>query len=84
MHKTTPTDRYGQVGLHNFTSSLFGDKKDEVEKYCKDNKGILRYSVYGSSYSTYQAFTIEDLDIKSACSDALDENENYLRNLNSW
>ena len=84
MHKTTATDKYGQVGRSNFTPSLFGDKKEDVEQYCKDNKGILQYATYGATYGTYKAFTIEDNDIRSACSEALHKNENYLRNVNSW
>ena len=84
MHKTVTTDKYGQVGRHNFTPSVFGDVKNEVEQYCKENKGILQYNTYGSSYGTYKAFTIEDAEIKEACSEALSKNENYLRNVNSW
>ena len=84
MHKTCSTDKYGQVGRSNFTPSIFGDKKNEVEQYCKDNKGILQYATYGAAYGTYKAFTIEDTEIRKECHKALKENENYLRNLNSW
>jgi hypothetical protein len=84
MHKTTTTASYGQVGRSNFSPSLFGERKDEVEKFCKFNKGILQYSTYGASYGTYKAFTIEDSDIARACDEALRKNENYLTNLNSW
>ena len=84
MHKETTTDIYGQVHRSNFSPSLFGDRKDEVEQYCKENKGILQYSTYGASYGTYKAFTIIDSDIRKACSEALSKNENYLRNINSW
>ena len=84
MHATTTTDKYGQVGRSNFTSSLFGERKEEVERYCEVNKGILQYATYGAVYGTYRAFTIEDAEIRKACSQALLENENYLRNVNSW
>ena len=84
MHRETTTDKYGQVGRSNFTPSLFGDRKEEVEQYCKENKGVLQYSIYGSSYGTYKAFTIEDAEIRKSCSEALSKNENYLRNVNSW
>ena len=84
IHKTTTTDKYGQVSIHNFTPSLFGDMKDEVEQYCKENKGILRYNTYGGRYGTYTAFAIEDAEIKKECSEALHKNENFLRNINSW
>jgi hypothetical protein len=84
MHRETTTDKYGQVGRSNFTPSLFGDRKEGVEQYCKENKGVLQYSTYGTSYGTYKAFTIEDSEIKKACSEALSKNENYLRNVNSW
>ena len=84
LHRETTTDQYGQVGRSNFTSSLFGDKKNEVEQYCKQNKGILQYSTYGASYGTYKAFTIVDEEIRKACSEALNKNENYIRNVNSW
>jgi hypothetical protein len=84
MHKTTTTDQYGQVSRSNFRPSLFGERENEVEKFCKFNRGILQYSTYGGSYGTYKAFTIQDSDISRACDEALRENENYLRNLNSW
>lgn len=84
MHRETKTDKYGQVSRSNFTPSLFGIRKDEVEQYCKENKGVLQYSTYGAVYGTYKAFTIEDAEIRKACSEALSENENYLRNVNSW
>ena len=84
MHKETTTDKYGQVARSNFSPSLFGDRKEEVEQYCKENKGVLQYSTYGAVYGTYKAFTIEDEGIRRACSEALSENENHLRNLNSW
>ncbi len=84
MHATTTTDKYGQVGRSNFTPSLFGDMKEEVERYCEENKGILQYSTYGAVYGTYRAFTIEDAEIRNACSQALSKNENYIRNVNSW
>jgi hypothetical protein len=84
MHREATTDKYGQVGTWNFTPSLFGDREEEVKQYCKKNKGILQYSTYGASYGTYTAFTIEDAEIRKACSEALSKNENYLRNVNSW
>ena len=84
MHKTTTTDKYGQVSRSKFSPSVFGDMKDEVEHYCKENKGILQYSTYGWTYGTYKAFTIEDAEIRKACSEALSKNENYLINVNSW
>lgn len=84
MHKTCTTDSYGQVGRSNFTPSLFGEKQDEIELYCKENKGILQYATYGAVYGTYKAFTIEDAEIRNACSETLSKNENYLRNVNSW
>ena len=77
MHIETTTDKYGQVGRSNFTPSLFGDRKDEVEQYCSVNKGILQYS-------TYRAFTIEDEEIRKACSEVLHKNENYIRNVSSY
>ena len=84
MHREATTDKYGQVGMYNFSPRLFGDREEEVEQYCKENKGVLQYSTYGASYGTYTAFTIEDAEIRKACSEALSKNENYLRNVNSW
>ena len=84
MHRETTTDKYGQVGMYNFSPSLFGDREEEVEQYCKENKGVLQYSTYGWRYGTYKAFTIGDAEIRKACSEALSKNENYLRNVNSW
>jgi len=85
MHKTTTTDKYGQVSRSNFTPILFGDKKEEVEAYCRKNKGILEYATYGSTYGTYTAFTVQDYDIKKSCSEALIKNQNYIDNTsNPW
>lgn len=84
MHKTCTTDKYGQVHQSKFTPSLFGDKKEEVEQYCKEHKGILQYATYGSSYGTYTGFTVQCPQIRKECGAALGANENYLRNLNSW
>lgn len=84
LHKTCTTDKYGQVGLFNLTPSVFGNRKDEVEQYCKENKGILTFSTYGGSLGTYRAFTIVNQDIRNACNDALRNNQNYLTNINSY
>ncbi len=84
MHKTVSTDKYGQVSRDNFTPSLFGDKRDEVEQYCKENKGILQFSTYGGMFGTYKAFTVEDDEIRKACREALHTNENWKRNINSY
>ena len=84
LHKVTTTDQYGQVSIDKLRPSLFGEKKEEVQKYCKDNKGILNFKTYGSSYGTYTAFTIECADIRKACSASLSTNQNYLRNINRW
>lgn len=83
-HKTCTTDKYGQVHISNFTKSLFGERKEEVKEFCDKNKGILRFSTYGASYGTYVAFTIEDVEIRKACSEALSTNPNYKSNVNSW
>lgn len=84
FYKTCTTDKYGQVGMHNFTPSIFGIKKDEVEEYCKKYKGILTFSTYGGSYGTYRAFTVDNDEIRKACNDVLRTNQNYLNNINSW
>ena len=91
MHKTVTTDKYGQVSRDNFTPSLFGDKRDEVEQYCKENKGILHFKwlgmvplTYGGRFGTYKAFTIEDDEIRKSCREALHTNENWKRNINSY
>jgi hypothetical protein len=84
MHKTCDTDQYGQVPQRNYSPRVFGDKANDVEQYCNENKGILEYSTYGASYGTYTSFTIKDSDIQLACRKALRTNENYLRNVNSW
>lgn len=84
MHKTVSTDKYGQVSRDNFTPSLFGDKRDEVEQYCKENKGILQFSTYGGRFGTYKAFTVEDDEIRKSCREALHTNENWKRNINSY
>lgn len=83
-YKTISTDRYGQVPTFNKRASLFGDRANEVREYCKQNKGILTFSTYGSRVGNYEAFEIDDMDISRACSLALKENVNYLENVNSW
>lgn len=85
LHKTCTTDKYGQVGRSTLTPSVFGERKDEVRQYCKDTNGtVLSFSTYGWQYGTYTAFSIQDEEIRQACSKVLCENENYLRNINSW
>lgn len=84
FHKVTTTDKYGQVSTDKLTPYLFGNKGDQVEEYCKENKGILRFVTYGSRYGIYTAFTIECAEIRKACDAALSSNPNYLRNINSW
>ena len=83
-YKTISTDRYGQVSSFDRRPSLFGNRADEVRAYCKQNKGILTFSTYGSRVGNYEAFEIDDMDISRACSLALKENVNYLENINSW
>jgi hypothetical protein len=84
LYKNVTTDQYGQVQQNKLTPSIFGDKEDEVEQFCKDNKGILMFSTYGWRYGTYKAFSVEDAEIKKACNDALKTNKNYLTNINSY
>lgn len=84
LHKTCTTDKYGQVSKHHFTPNIFGDKKDDVQKYCKEHKGILQFSTYGGSYGTYTAFTIEDAELRKLCAETLKKNKNYIENVNSW
>ena len=43
MHKTVSTDKYGQVSRDNFRPSLFGDKRDEVEQYCRERYSTILY-----------------------------------------
>lgn len=81
VHKTVTTDKYGQVSQFNLTPRVFGDKADDVEKYCRNNQGILLFSTYGGRGGTYRGFVIVDREIKSACSKALEKNENYRRNV---
>lgn len=83
LHKTCTTDSFGQVSIFNFRPSLFGDRKDEVEQYCKENN-VLQFSTYGGQIGTYRAFIILDKDILKECHEALRTNENYLNNINSW
>lgn len=84
MHRTCTTDKYGQVHQSKFTPELFGDRKDEVRQYCRDNENVLQYATYGGSYGTYTGFTVQCPEIRKECSAALGSNPNYLRNLNSW
>ena len=85
LHATCTTDQYGQMGKFNLSlNSLFGKRVIEVEEYLKTNP-ILKVSTYGGSYGTYRAITeIIDNEIKKECSQAFNNNPNYLRNLNSW
>lgn len=83
MIRECKTDKYGQIGKWNFTPSLFGDKANEVERYCKENK-ILQFSTYGGRFGAYKAFTIVDEYLLKECRKELIKNENYLRNINTW
>ena len=81
MHLECTTDQYGQVNKSNFTPKIFGEKKDAVIKYCRKNKGILKFSTYASGYGwTYMAFTIQDNEIAKECRLALMKNPNHIRN----
>jgi hypothetical protein len=84
MHKTCTTDKYGQVGQHKFTPCIFGERIDEVEQYCKENKGVLTFATYGGSFGTYRAFRIDDKEISKSCDIALSTNPNCLSNINSY
>lgn len=84
FHKSCTTDKYGQVHKSNYTLSIFGNNRDKVEEYCKNNPNILKFSTYGGKFGTYKAFTIQDEGIRKVCQDTLSTNENYLRNVNSW
>jgi len=84
MYNNTTTDKYGQVSRDNFTPSLFGNKRDEVEQFCKENKGVLQFNTYGGRFGTYKAFTIEDDEIRKDCNVALRSNPNYIHNMTSW
>jgi hypothetical protein len=84
LHENVTTDQYGQVQQNKLTPSIFKDREDEVEQFCKHNKGILTFSTYGWKYGTYKAFSIEDAEIRKACNDALKTNKNYLTNINSY
>lgn len=83
FHKTCTTDSFGQVSIFNFRVSLFGDRKDEVEQYCKENN-VLEFSTYGGRLGTYRAFRILDQGIREACQEALRTNEHYINNVNRW
>lgn len=83
MYKNTTTDKYGQVSRDNFIPSLFGDKRDEVDQFCKENKGVLQFATYGGRFGTYKAFTIEDDEIRKDCNVALRSNPNYIHNMTS-
>lgn len=78
MHKTVSVDKWGQVHQRNYTPGIFGDKKEEVEQYCKTNPNILKYSTYGGRFGNYRGFTVEDDGLKKVCSETLRENENYI------
>ena len=84
MYKDCTTDIYGQVEMTNLTPSIFGERKDEVKRYCQENKGILLFSTYGGRIGQYTAFQIEDAEIRKCCNDALRGNPEYIRNVNSY
>jgi hypothetical protein len=84
LYKTCSTDSFGQVHISNHQPCLFGDKAKDVENYCNENPGVLKFSTYGGSLGVYTAFTICDKEIREACSAALSKNKNYINNINSW
>ncbi len=80
LYSSCTTDSWGQVHMSNLRPSIFGDKANEVMGYCRDRK-LLSFGTYGGKYGTYTAFTIEDQELREACSEALRKNPNYIHNM---
>lgn len=84
IYKTCAVDTYGQIARKNFTPSIFGDRKEEVENYCKENEGVLKFSMYGNTFGAYKAFTIEDKELLDECRKVLSTNPYYVYNMTKW
>jgi hypothetical protein len=84
LYMNVSTNRFGQVNISSHSPSIFGSRKEDVMQWCNENPGVLQFGTYGNRYGTYTAFTIQDAEIRKACSDALKYNESHITNLNSW
>ena len=82
-HKTCSVDKYGQVGVLR-VYDVFGDKKEDVLEYAKNDNTLIEVSTYGGSLGTWKGFQITDSDLRRKCSDALRSNENYKLAMTSW
>ena len=82
---TSTTDKYGQIHISNYeVKSLFGDRLNEVQDWIKDNPGYFYISTYGGRYGTYRCITVNNNAVQREVSNAIRQNTNHLRNLNSW
>lgn len=86
VYRTASTDKYGQIGKHNFNIKyLFGEQAEKIMEFVKTDKSIISIGCYGLLGVNYYAVaSINDADIKQACKEALSKNQNYLDNINSW
>ena len=85
MYSTCTTDQYGQVAQFNLDiKRLFGDKTEQMLEYIKTDP-VISVSTFCNRYFTYMAVRdILDKNIDKACTEALRNNANYLRNINRW
>ena len=85
-YKKAHVDRYLQVHKNDLQPSRFGERANEVVKYCSEvNKNLLRFNTYGSRFGNYIAFEVLDSDLKARCSEALRTSPHYiLVNQNQW
>lgn len=82
-HKNCGVDRYGQVGVLR-VYDVFGDKKDDVLEYAKNDNTLIEVSTYGGRLGTWKGFQITDSDLRRKCSDALRSNENYKQSMTNY
>jgi hypothetical protein len=76
-HKNCSVDKYGQMSALDFYQIFDKEKGEEVLNYLNDNKGVLNICTYGYRYGTYKGISnILDADIKKACNEAFNNNEN--------
>lgn len=81
VYRDSTSDEWGQIDRADFSTSIFGEREDEVLEYIKTNP-VIRVSTYSRAGRCVSE--VVDEEIKEACKIARSENEHIKRNLRRW
>ena len=83
-YRTCSCNQYGQMSTISISEIIDKNNPQEVEEL----SSLVAISTYGWRYGTYKGINpwgaFKSDDIKAECTKAFSENENRIRNLNSW